>query len=254
MEKTAVIIVAYNSSGTISNCLSSLKNFSGDVILVDNNSEDDTLRKVQAFKKVKVIKSDVNLGFSKGCNLGAQSTQAEILIFLNPDTKIISKDFRERVVEDLRQDKVGIVGPKFIYPDGKIQRTARNFPTVLNAFKEYVLNIKGSYDFTFFDKAESVQVVIGACLCIKSSIFKKVGGFNEEFFLYYEDIDLCSKVKKLGAEVLYDPEILVEHVVGVSGKGKPVSALLVQSAKKYHGFFEYHVIQLIIRIGQKLHG
>lgn len=254
MEKAAIIIVTYNSSETIHNCLESLKNFSGDIVVVDNQSEDNTVEIVEKNKKVKLVRSEINLGFSKGCNLGAKNTDGKILIFINPDTQMVSENFEERVREDLQEDRVGIVGPKFIYPDGSIQKTTRNFPTVLNAFKEYILNTKGSYDFYMPADKSQVQTVIGAFMAMRKEVFDMVNGFDERFFLYYEDIDLCKRVNDKGFKVIFDPSIIVSHIMGVSGKGKSVSKLLIESAKKYHGFFEYNLIQILIRVGQRIYG
>lgn len=254
MEKTAFIIVTYNNESNIGRCLRSLQDFSAEIIVVDNSSEDKTLFEVERFKKVKLIKSDKNLGFAKGCNLAVKNTEADILIFLNPDTIIRSKNFMRKVLEDLNEEKVGIVGPKFVHPDGSMQKTVRNFPTPWNAFKEYLLGQKGAYDFYELGQKSEVDVVVGGCLAIRSGVFRKVKGFNEKFFLYFEDIELCKKIKSIGYKIIYDPDILIEHIEGASGKGKNVSKLLVESAKRYHGLMEYYLITMIIQLGQKVRG
>jgi N-acetylglucosaminyl-diphospho-decaprenol L-rhamnosyltransferase len=254
MEKISYIIVTYNSAATITACLDSLKKLSGEIIVVDNSSEDETVSKIEKYKQVVLIRSKDNLGFSKGCNLGAKQAKGDIFVFLNPDANINSEDFETKIFKNFEDEKIGALGPKFLYPDGSNQKTVRNLPTIVNAFKEYILRIKNSYDFYVPERRSEVEVILGACIVIKTFLFKKIGGFDERFFMYYEDITLCKKVRELGYKVVFDPEIQVEHIMGASGKDKPVSRFLIESAKIYHGLFEFFIIQLILRVGQKVYG
>lgn len=254
MNETSIIIVTFNSARTIRGCLNSVVRYSPDaeIIVVDNNSEDQTINIMKGFgNKVKLINAGVNLGFAKANNLGVKSARGDYLIFLNPDTKILDKNSLEKLKISLEiNPEYGIIGPKLIYPDGTSQNRARNLPTIVRAFSEYFLNKKGEYDFYSPDCKSlcEVESIIGACIIIKKELFKKIGGFDEKYFMYYEDLDLCRSVRALGFKVGFLPEITIEHAEGKSGINQKTSQMLNESAQKYHSLIEYFLIQLILRL------
>lgn len=254
----SVIIVSYNSSKTIKDCLTSvLQSLQAvEVIVVDNASTDNTVDIVKGFgSKVKLIESKENLGFSKGNNLGVKNSHGEYLIFLNPDTKLISKDTVEKLVKTLEENPgFGLIGPKLLYPDGTIRKTARNLPTVGGAIGEYILKREGVYDFYQPGGSTLIEVesVVGACMVIKKRLFERVGGFDEKYFLYFEDLQLCKDIRSAGFKVGYLPEVKVEHIEGVSGAGGKTMDFLKESSRKYHGLLNNFLIQSIIRAGQVL--
>lgn len=260
MNDASVIIVTFNNEETIKKCLDSiLQNSPGvEVIVVDNNSSDRTVEIIKSFKEeVILVGAGANLGFSKSNNLGALSARREYLIFLNPDTKILQKGSLGKLQEVLMENpSFGLLGPKLMFPDGRQQKTVRSLPTIARAFKEYVLGIKGSYDFYIPEGNGLIEVesVVGACMVIKRDVFERAGKFDEKYFLYFEDLDLCRKVRKLGFKVGFYPEVEIAHNEGVSGKGQKTNKLLQESAKKYHGLLEDFFIQSIIRIGSRMRG
>lgn len=252
----SIIIVTYNSGDTIKNCLDSIlkSEEAAEVIVVDNNSSDDTVRQVKEYKtKVRLIGQSSNAGFAKGNNLGASFAKGEYLVFLNPDTKILSKNDLGSIVTTLiKHPEFGLIGPRLKRPNGQDQLTVRNLPTVFRAFCEYILGIKGSYDFYAPKSRElvSVESVVGACMVIKRDLFEKVGKFNEKYFLYFEDLDLCRSILKLDLKIGFLPKVTLEHIIGASGKNEKVSERLIASAKAYHGGLSYYLITLIIRFSQ----
>lgn len=255
-KKVSVILVTFNSAKTIKPCLDSLLKAKSilEIIIVDNASLDPTLEELSAYKKyIQLIKSEKNLGFSKANNLGVKNAKSDLLLFLNPDTEVTGPESIENMVDVLVSNKdYGLIGPKLLYPDGKTQFSARNFPTVLNAFKEYLLGIKDSYDF-YSPKESSlspVDTVVGACMLTFREIFLAVGGFDEKYFLYYEDIALCQAIKKRGYKIGYLGSVSFKHVLGASGEGKPVSEYLSSSAKKYHGLTQYYLLQFIFLLSR----
>src|SRR5581483_10420430 len=171
--------------------------------------------------------------------------------FLNPDAELIKEKSLSSLVDVLEQNpEYGLIGPNILLEDGKYQKTVRNLPTAYAAFKEYVLQIKNSYDFYLPDtnKLMEVESVVGACMVLKREVFEKVGKFNEKYFLYYEDIELCKKVRENKLKIGFYPLITIKHILGVSSRSnKKVSEFLYKSAKKYHGLFEYYLIQFILR-------
>lgn len=252
----STIIVTYNNENTIKDCLDSLLKLEEDVevIVVDNNSSDDTLGILKEYKeKIRVVGESTNLGFAKGNNLGENFSAGEYLVFLNPDTKLLKKNDLTNIVTICHNNPgFGLIGPKLVGRDGQEQKTVRNLPTILRAFCEYILGIKGSYDFYMPEEnmLVSVESVVGACMVIRKDIFEKAGKFNERYFLYYEDLRLCQDVLNLGYKVGFLPSITLQHNIGASGKKMEVSRLLINSSKIYHGWLSYYLITFIIRLSQ----
>lgn len=259
-DQISVIVVTFNNEKTIRSCLNSIfqKSPGVEVIVVDNNSVDKTVEIVKSFGgKVELLQPGKNLGFSKANNLGADQAKSGYLIFLNPDTQVLQNGGLEKLQDVLSENSsFGLIGPKLIDLNGEQQKSVRNLPTVVRAFKEYILGTKGSYNFYLpgHRGINEVESIVGACMVIRKDIFERAGRFNEKYFLYYEDLDLCRSVRSLGLQVGFSPEVEIRHNEGVSGKGQRTNELLHESAKKYHGLIEYYLIQNIIRIGNVLHG
>ncbi len=250
-----VIIVTYNNEKTIKDCLDSVLNKSKvSITVVDNASTDKTCLVVESYgDKVKLIKQSENLGFSKSNNIAVKDSKEDVLIFLNPDTKALGDKLKE-LVKVLIGSGYGLIGPKLVYKNGEIQKSVRNLPTIFGAINEYILGVKGAYDFyePLGEDLCEVESVVGACMVIKRDLFLKIGGFDEKFFLYYEDLELCRQIRNKGFKIGYFPKILVTHLVGQSGEGQKTANYNLESAKKYHGFLEFYLIQLILRLGYQI--
>ncbi len=251
MNNISVVIVTFNNEKTIKTCLDSVTKYSPDseIILVDNGSGDDTLKILRQFdERAKIIKAEENLGFSKANNLGVKESSGKYLVFLNPDAMLTQPYALDRLVEILEENNnLGIAGPRFVFPDGSIQPKVRNLPTVFQAFKEYILCIKGAYNFyepKCVDVCE-VESVNGACMVIDKDLFLKAGGFDEKYFMYFEDLALCRSVRELGYKVVFDHQVVIKHAEGVSGLGQRTKDYLQDSSKKYHGILAYYLIELI---------
>lgn len=258
MPQLSILTVTYNSQSTIKEFLISidkyLKDIDHEIIIVDNDSSDDTLESIKSTKiKVKLLPQSENLGFSKSNNIAARSADSDLLLFLNPDTRIIDDSLTEAIAYLKVHTDTGILAPKLIQDDASTQPSIQNKPTIVAALKEFWLNQKGSFmPYTIkSDSPVEVQTVVGAAMLIKKEIFEKVKGFSEKFFLYFEDIDLCDKVKASGYKIIYFPKTTIKHKVGISAKTNPKSsALLIESAKIYHGTLNYFIIYTIIRLRQ----
>ncbi|RJQ27901.1 glycosyltransferase family 2 protein [Candidatus Parcubacteria bacterium] len=249
----SIIIVTYNNEDHIKDCLQSIAAQIGvayEVVIIDNCSSDRTIQKVQESKiPIKIIPQEKNLGFAKANNIAVLRTKSDYLLFLNPDTKFLRNDSLMQLKETLvKNPNFGIASPQLILTDGSIQKTTRNLPTVFRAFTEYVLGIKGTFDF-FLPPASGfieVESVTGACIMIKRDVFIRAGKFNEKYFMYFEDLELCKKVRELKLQVGYDPQVKIKHIMGASGKGKDTFSMSAISARKYHGFLSYYIIQCIL--------
>jgi len=239
----SIVIVTYNSSRFIRNCINSILKYKNiEIIVVDNNSEDKTVDILKKeFPEVKLIANKENVGFAKACNLGAKFSKGDFLFFLNPDTEIINGDL-EKFVDYLKKNKdIGILGPKLIFPDGKLQRSY--FPM----FNLWWLFLKLFYLEKIFlknfnDKEKEVEMLTGAAILLRRKDFFLVNGFDENFPLYFEDFDLSRKIKKTGKSIYYYPYLTLVHHGGASAKLDDfLSRSLGRKSlnyyiKKYYGF------------------
>ena len=217
----SIIILNYNTKDLTIECIDSLvdqykqelDNGQFEVILVDNASTDGSL---EAFKKLKtknlkLIESKENLGFSKGCNLGAKNAAGEYLLFLNSDTEIKDQGFVKMLDYIKKNETVGILGGALKNENGTSQSSAGKFYNLFNLF----LMLIGLERLGFLRESpkltKKVDWVSGACLMIKRKIFEKIGGFEKELFMYGEDMELCFKAGKKGFATYFYPEITLFH-------------------------------------------
>lgn len=259
-SKVSVIIVSYNSEDFIEKCLTSLlenlpKN--GEVVVVDNASEDKTLEVLSKLKvkseNLKVIENKNNLGFAKANNLAGREAKGEYLFFLNPDTEIPDQVRDDVSLFDMlinfyaENPDSGIVAPKLVMENGQIQPSVRKLPTILGAFKEYILGIKNAYSeyVPDGDNPVEVEMVYGAAILIRKIFFERLGGFDEKFFLYYEDANLCKQVRDFGKKVYYYPGVSISHLVGATKSDQDKAKLNYESSIKYHGIIGAFMLQLI---------
>jgi len=220
----SVIIVTYNSSAHIAACLDALKDKAAEVVVVDNASSDGTAELVRkSYPPVKLIACETNLGFAAGANLGARRSAAEFLLFLNPDTACLDLlDPLEEALASSRQ--AAAVAPRLVAEDGQTQLgfTVRRLPSVwFLVFEMLLLNrlfprnpINRKYRCLDLDLAHpsEVEQPAGACLLVRRDRFEACGGFDEAFYpLWFEDIDLCKRLREHGGTILFLPHVRVQH-------------------------------------------
>jgi len=228
----SIIIVTYNVSDHLHYCLLSvaaaIKNIEAEIIIVDNNSPENTLDLVKKrFPGVRLIENATNDGFSKACNQGAAIAKGEHLLFLNPDT-IVGENTIEYVLGHLQnQPKVGAAGVMMLDGAGRyLKESKRGIPDTWNSFCKMLgltSIFPGSYIFSGYhaghlanDKEHAVPVLSGAFFMVKATAFREVGGFDERFFMYGEDIDLSMLLVKNGYINLYLPLSPILHFKGRS--------------------------------------
>ena len=273
--KVSIIIVSYNSESFIEKCLLSLRanevsaaisknikiassktprndGMGIEVIVFDNNSTDSTVRILDKFSDIKLIISNENLGFAKGNNLAVKEANGEYLFFLNPDTEIDKEVLIELVEFYERTQDAGIIAPKLIMGDENIQPSVRKLPTVTGAFKEYILGIKNAYSeyVPDGDNPMEVEMVYGAAMLIKKDLFENLSGFDEKYFLYYEDADFCKRVGEYGKKIYYYPGVTIRHLVGGTKSDQNKDKLNYESSIKYHGVIGAFFLQLIFLISR----
>lgn len=240
----SVIIVSYNVREYLDACIQSIyhaaETFAGEVeiIVFDNDSRDGTLTLLKPrYPEVIWLKSDRNLGFGTGCNRGAALATQDLLLFLNPDTLVSENTFQVMCDFMRSQDRIGVAGCKIVNRDGSLQLACkRSFPSPrVAAFKFIGLSalfpksrVFGKYNLTFLDenKTHEVDAVSGSFMCVETDLFRAVGGFDEDFFMYGEDLDICFRIKMLGKRNFYHPSATAIHFKGESAKSKPFRSFL----------------------------
>jgi GT2 family glycosyltransferase len=216
----SIIILNYNTKELTLSCLKSLfqeykeqlENKQIEIILVDNNSSDDSLSHFRKLMpKIKLIESAENLGFGNGNNLGAIEASGEYLLFLNSDTEVKDDGFL-KMTEFLKGDKkIGIIGGKLRNPDGSIQKSCGKFYNLIN-LKLMLLGLERFGILRFSPKqTQKVDWVSGASLMIKKDVFKEVGMFEKELFMYMEDQELCYKAGLKGFETYFYKDVEIVH-------------------------------------------
>jgi GT2 family glycosyltransferase len=234
----SIIIVNWNSADFLRECIASIRantrDTSFEIIVVDNASPQGDLRSLNDdYPGITIIRSEKNLGFAGANNLGFRHATGEYVLLLNPDTVLVGPtiDVLVRTIRDLPD--AGIVGCKMLNTDNSVQITSiQKFPTILNQLfnSEYLhrwwpgcplWNIAP----LFSDKGGpvKVEVIPGACMLLRSKVFAEVGMFNEEYFMYAEDLDLNFKLQKAGYTNYYVGHATIIHHGGRSSSRQKVS-------------------------------
>lgn len=260
-NKLSIIIVTWNTAQITKKCIETINQYlpSGfaQIVIADNGSTDDTKKVVSSLKNVDYVNTGSNLGFAKGCNYGAKYATGKHLFFLNSDMELVDSTLVEMVQYLEDNSNVGIVGPRFLNIDLTPQGSVLPPQSPVNAFKEYWLNIKESYSKYTPDVSKPTEVwaISGGAVLINHEYFKKIGGWDEKYYFYYEDLELCRQIHRLNKKIVYYPECKVIHRHGASGKAiaNPENQWrrLIPSSILYHGKFEHYLIFLIMWISQK---
>lgn len=235
MPKVSIIILTYNSSDYISPLIKSIEGaVDQEIIVVDNNSKDSTLEKVKKFKDVILKENKENTGFSKGINIGAKMAKGEYLLFVNPDTNLVSGDF-ERMVSVFREhEDAGIVGGKLIKVSGEEENSAGKFLNVpeimiMSISLDEIMGIRYSPK-----KLQKVDFVSGGFMMVRKDLFDKLQGFDENLFMYIEDMELCFRARKLGYSTYFTPDVVMSH----ASHGSSNRAFAIENI--YKGLLYFH--------------
>ncbi len=231
----SIIIINYNLAQEVENCLQSLMdkinsniNFTYEVIIVDNNSPDKRLLHVEKKFKIDGIHFyylDKNLGFGKGCNYGFSKASGKYICFLNPDT-IVTENIFPSVIKLFESDKkIGIIGPKQQIRSPFFDFSAGFSPNIFfELFNLLGLGIFVEGFIVFLctklkrGKPLKVNWILGAVIFISSELFNNINGFDKDYFMFFEEVDLCKRVSNKGYKIIYSPSLNIHHIGSVSGK------------------------------------
>jgi len=226
----SVLVVTYNSGRCIGACLESLQKYApgAEIVVLDNGSKDGTVETVRGFPNVKLIASPENVGLAAALNRAVRESTGEALLILNPDT--ICRTALQPLEAALRSsEKIVAVAPRLVNARGEFQRgfAIRRLPTrAALIFEILLLNrlfpnnpVNRRYRCLNFnpEQVSDVEQPAGACLLVRRSSFEDCGGMDEGFFpLWFEDVDLCRRLRQQGGRILYQPGVYVEHAGGHS--------------------------------------
>lgn len=266
----SIIIVQYNNQALTEQCIRSIKEHcSGEyeIILVDNGSSDSDTGKIRAkFPEVKLIVNEKNEGFGKANNLGSKIANGEILLLLNNDT-IVTSDFIG-IISGMfsANEKVGAIGPMLLNGDKTLQLSWSALPSFFNEFvtkmeSDFFYNNNGFIKKNTERKYQLqryVDFITAAALFVRKDIYEQLGGFDEKFFMYFEDSDLCLRIKEAGMKILYYPEIKIIHLRGASSSKNTEPFIKRQYRMsqlyyyhKHKGGFEQLLLKLYLKLSKK---
>jgi GT2 family glycosyltransferase len=241
----SIVIVSWNVREDLRECLQSLLRDEGsrlesgeiEIIVVDNASTDGTAEMVNLeFPRVKLLVNSQNLGYTKANNIGINHSRGKYILLLNPDT-IVHQGALQALIDCAESHpEAGIIGAKLLNPDGSVQRSARSFPDIgaglfRNTFlgrlfpnnpfvRRYLLADFG------YDEVREVDWVSGAAMLVRRDLIERIGGLDERFWAYCEDVDLCWRTWQAGYKVLFCPNAVITHKVGRSSDQRLVPSLI----------------------------
>jgi GT2 family glycosyltransferase len=208
------IIVNYESRQFLERCLASIRNHTPaatcEIILINNDA-----LPLENLPDVKIIEAGSNGGFAKACNAGGREARGEFLFFLNPDTEILDFSF-DSIAQALRNPAIGIAAPRLLTSSGAVQPWSIGYAiTLLDTLRNNFGYIKSRRLWSETASGE-VAWTSGAALAISKKLFAQCGGFDENFFMYFEDVDLCLRVQLSGKKIMLLPDIRIMHIGGQS--------------------------------------
>jgi hypothetical protein len=263
----SIIIVNYNVKEFLQNLLHSLQkavqNISHEIIIVDNASDDGSVEFIrEKFPHVQLISNQTNLGFSKANNAALKIAKGKYFLLINPDT-IVSEDTISTMIKFFEDHSdAGLAGCKILNPDGSLQLACRrSFPGPWTSFCKVTglstlfpkSKLFAKYNLTYLDENETFEVdaISGSFMMMKKEVYEKVGGFDEQFFMYGEDLDLCYRIQQNGYKVYYYPGTQIIHYKGESTKRSSLdetkhfyNAMHLFVKKHFSSFF---IVEIILR-------
>jgi GT2 family glycosyltransferase len=259
----AIIIVSWNTREILRHCLQSVfasqttKKFK--VWVVDNGSSDGTGQMIKEFfSQIQIISNDDNVGFAHANNQAIMDSSGDYVMLLNPDT-VVEKDVIETLVNFLEKyPDIGAVGPRLLNPDGTLQESAYPEPTLAREFwrlfhldRFYYYAAYPMDEWSVID-AREVDVLMGACLLVRRKTLDQVGLLDDNFFVYSEEVDLCTRIREYGWRISWVPTAVVIHLGGQSTKQIQQEMFLqlyqgkIQYFRKHHTLLEVWLYKLVL--------
>lgn len=257
-----VVVVTYKSGETVRGAVAPFagKDFVR-VLVVDNASGDLTLD-VLSTLPVETIALEDNNGFAHGCNVGAAAGSSPYVLFLNPDARI-EPDAVQTLADAMEADAtIGATAPRIFEPDGSPDFSLRRFPRLRSTYAQALFLHRLFPDAAWVDEVirepsvyerpGPVEWVSGACFLVRRTVLEQIGGLDESFFHYSEDMDICARIWKAGYEVRYVPDAVAEHEGGASAPRSSLLPILAASRIRYANKHDRPLVALLGRAGVAL--
>jgi len=250
----SIIIVTWNSEKYIRNCLDSILLSTGDlqyeIILVDNGSADQTVRSVEElYPQVNLIPNRKNAGYARANNQGIEESAGEYILLLNPDTEVLENALISMLQFSEENTRVGALGPRLLNPDKTIQPSCREFPTyaaliwefsgLSRIFPKSKIFSRWRMGYFKFNQKREVDQPMGSCLLLRRATLQDMGIFDENFPMFFNDVDLCYRIKQAGWKIYYYPDAQVLHHKGAS-TGQVKRRMIWLSHVAFFRFFKKH--------------
>lgn len=231
MKKLSIITVNYNSKTLVKELVDSIKkskvDFEIKIIVVENSQED-----LSDIPNITYLRNKGNLGFSSGNNLGVTQAVGDYVWFMNPDTTVDPDTIAYMVNYMDNHPEVGVATPKLVLQNGQLDKNCRRkFPTPLNSLKRF-LGLTGYFITTPEDQEVEVDSVMGSSLLVRRVLGEKIGWWDEDYFMYGEDLEFCWQIKQLGFKIMYVPNVVVHHHHGASSGLKKTSQNITKANKE----------------------
>lgn len=272
--EVSIIIVTWNSEDEILECVNSIigntEDLNYEVIIIDNKSTDKTAEILKSNYEeksdfIKLIFNETNTGYTKANNQGIETASGKNILLLNPDTKITDDSIRKLNQKLNENKKRGGIAPQLLNEDLSIQKSCRTFPRYFDMFCEMSLLSKifpdsellSNWKMNYFSHNEErvVEQPMAAALMIKKSIVDEIKNFDERYSMFFNDVDLCRKIKNAGYNILFYPDAKIIHQKGVSIYKDRVRMIKVWNEdclkyfKKYHyNFIFYNLLFLSLKV------
>lgn len=266
----SISIVNYNTSALTRKCVHSIVSHTAmedyEILVVDNASTDGGLNGIEEVdERVQLICLEKNYGFAKGNNVAYSRGKGRLFLLLNPDTEV-SEGALDNLVSFIdAHPECAAVGPRLVYPDGSLQYSCRTFPDYLTVILTMLFLEKlfprskffGRYRMTYWehDTLREVDQPMGACLLFRSDLYNQFERLDERFFMYFEEVDLCKRLKQSGWKIYFMPDAKVVHHENQSTKQDPVKASqyyfksMVEYFRKHHGEWSPWVLKPLLYVG-----
>ncbi len=249
----SIIYVYYNTPDEIIRSIASIPNavekFTYEIIIINNLSPRPVPNQLTKIKYIQIINNNENKGYGGALNQGAKIAKGKYLLLVNPDTIFLKSSIRDLITKISQDSNIGIIGPQFLDQDKNVSITGTGIPILPDAmFALSVLHkifprnfYSNRFNLSQFDryKESEIPVICGACMLMKKSFFEEIHGFDEQFFMYFEESDLCYRIKKAGKNILYYPKAKVIHLGGRSSNDK-LWIRKVFEESRYKFFKKYH--------------
>lgn len=266
MSSVDIVIVNWNSGPLVLDCVNSIVEqkdyvkFINKIIIVDNYSSDNSIDILKGIEcpEIELVLNQSNLGFGRACNIGANTSDAEFILFLNPDTLLLPsslEDLNKKLINDYYTKRIGVMGAQLIDEHGSVTTTCSRFPRFLHFLaksigltKLYPKSKIFNHHMTEFDHCSELYVnqVMGAFFLVSRKLFHQINGFDERFFVYFEEVDFCYRASQIGYNNFFTPDIKAVHKgCGTTESVKSFRLYLSISSRIKYFYKNYNLVTTI---------